>query len=169
MAEKSKAYFESELSGIAPCTEEENVSLFFASRQGNKDAEARFIEGNLYRVYEAARYFSGTGVPHMDLVQEGSLALLIAFRSLESPSGIGPETDRAIREAMERFAEEETNSAKASSELARRLNLLDEQAAELCEKLDREPTAEELADSMRMDPDDVRYLMRVALSAVKKD
>ena len=48
-------------------------------------------------------------------------------------------------------------------------NLLDEQTADLCDRLEREPSAEELAESMELDPDDVRYLMRIALSAAKKD
>lgn len=169
MAEKSKAYFESELSGIAPCTDEENISLFFADRKGDRAAESRFIEGNLHRVYEAARYFASQDIPGMDLVQEGSLALLLSFRSLESPSDIGETLDAAIREAMERFVTEETNSTAASRELVRRLNALDELTVEMSEKLEREPSAEELAAVMDMDPDDIRYLMRIALTAINKD
>ena len=72
-------------------------------------------------------------------------------------------------EAMEAFLESEEEAQKAGEELKTMLNVIDEVCVRLTEDLGREPTAEEVAEKIGRDPSDVKYLMRIALSAVKKD
>ena len=58
---------------------------------------------------------------------------------------------------------------RAKEELKVRLNVIDEVCVRLAEEYGREETAEEVAEKMKMDPEDVRYLMKIALSAIKRD
>ena len=171
MAEdNSRFYFERELSQITPCTEEEMEELFSRAGFGDKEALSRLVEGNMFRVAEAAHYFSRNKIQYMDLIQEGNMALFLFCSSEEFFDENTPyRMDNAIREAMEDFILQEEDSEKASQELKNVLNLIDEVCVDLTDELDREPTAEEVAAKIGRDPSDVRYLMRIALSAIKKD
>ena len=71
MAEKSRAYYEEELRGIEPCTEDEMKQLVPALMCQDRKARDRFIEGNLHRVFDAAAFFTTKNISFMDLVQEG--------------------------------------------------------------------------------------------------
>ena len=170
MPDVSREYYERELQHISRCTEEEMESLFPQAFSGNKEAVSRLVEGNMYRVREAASWFSKDRPYFMDLVQEGNMALFLFITSEEYYSDASPyRMDAAIREAMENFVSEEEESDRAKNELKTMLNVIDEVTIRLTEELGREPTAEEVAAKIGRDPSDVRYLLRIALSAVKKD
>jgi len=47
--------------------------------------------------------------------------------------------------------------------------VIDEVCVRLTEEFGREPTAEEVAMKIGREPSEVKYLMRIALSAIKKD
>jgi len=170
MEESVKNLYEEELSAIKPCTEEEMAALFEKLQNGDAKAESRLLEGNLYRVIEAANYFENEQVPAMDLIQEGNMALLLAIRGVKK---YGKDTDAifniAIRGAMEDYLAQEEDSNKAAEELKVKLNVIDEVCIRLADELGREATADEVAAKINMDVDDVKYLMRIALSAINKD
>ena len=170
MKETSRDFLERELNQISRCTEEEMDTLFPMAYSGDTEAVSRLVEGNMYRVMEAAAYYAKGKVNFMDLVQEGNLALFLFCTSEEYFSEASPwRMDAAIREAMEAFLETEEEAQKAGEELKTMLNVIDEVCVRLTEDLGREPTAEEVAEKIGRDPSDVKYLMRIALSAVKKD
>jgi len=168
--EKVIDLYDEELSTIHPCTEEEMIDLFEKKVNGDTSAEDRLLEGNLHLVKEAAAYFESETVPEMDLIQEGNIALLLAIRSTKA---YRKDTEAvfttAIRGAMEDYLEQEENSTKAADELKVRLNVMDEVCVRLANELGREATAEEVAEKMQMEVSDVKYLMRIALSAIKRD
>jgi len=170
MAEKSRAYYEEDLRGIEPCSEAEMKELIPRILSGDRTARNRFVEGNLHRVYDAAAFFATETVQFMDLVQEGNLKLMLLSQELSSDAAsYGAFLNREINTAMEDYVTEEEDSERAKEELKVRLNVLDEVCVRLAEEYGREATAEEVAEKMNMDPDDVRYLMKIALSAIKRD
>ena len=167
MNEQLKALYLNELSGIPRCSREEMERLF---SEGTEDAKKRLIEGNLYRVAEAASFFESQVSPFMDLVQEGSLALtMFVYETFSFEPDVEARMDLKIHEALRDFAAQEENSRKAAEELSVRLNVLNEVTVRLAEELGREATAEEVGKKTGMDPEDVRYLMRIALAAVNKE
>ena len=170
MKESSKEFFEREINQIPHCTEEEMEDLMPAAYNGDQNAVSRLVEGNMFRVMEAASYFTKGKLNFMDLVQEGNLALFMFCTSEEyySESSVW-RMDAAIREAMENYAEAEDEASKSAEELKTMLNVIDEVCVRLTEEFGREPNAEEVAEKIGREPSDVRYLMRIALSAVKKD
>jgi len=167
MNEALKSLYLEEVDGIKRCTAEEMEQLFM---EGSDEAKARLIEGNLFRVTEAARFFESPVAAFMDLVQEGSLALTMFVHAQDGFSkSTEAEMDAAIDEALRTYAAQEEDSRKAGEELSVRLNVLNEVCVKLAEELGREATAEEVGKKVNMDPEDVRYLMRIALTAVNKD
>ena len=169
MAEKSKAYYEEDLQGITDCTEEEMQDLVRRIHAGDERAKDRFVEGNLRRVYEAAAFFETENIQLMDLVQEGNLKLLMLLHDLPEDASYGALLNREINSALEDYVSQEEDSDRAKEELKVRLNVIDEVCVRLAEEYGREATAEEVAEKMNMDPEDVRYLMKIALSAIKRD
>lgn len=167
---KIKELYMAEASAIPPCTDDEMAELFPKMIAGDEKAKNRLIEGNMFRVNEAAAYFETPDVRFLDLVQEGNMALIMKIAELTAfTDDTGAELDNAIREAMQNFCEEEGEEAKAGAELAVKLNVIDEVCVRIAEEKGREATAEEVAEKMQMDVEDIKYLMRIALNAIKKD
>ncbi len=170
MADRSKELYLAEYARIKPCTPGENKSLMQKKAAGDESVVNRLVEGNMFRVNEAASALSGSGALFMDLVQEGSLALFMALRDIETyGESFEEKLDALIFDSMKSFLSEEEDSKKAGQELSDRLNLIDRACVLLAEKHGREATAAEVAEVVEMEEEDVRYLMRIALNAVKKE
>lgn len=170
MSERSKELYLSEYAAIRPLSPAENAELMQLKAAGDETAVTRLVEGNMFRVNEAASCIKGGSRLFMDLVQEGSLALFMAVAEFEEyEEGFEALLDARILDAMKAFLEEEEESAKAGQELSDKLNLIDKVCEMLAEKHGREATAEEVAEIMQMEVDDIRYLMRIALNAIKKE
>ena len=92
---------------------------------------------------------------------------------LKSETALQKDTEfrlkQTVKDGIVAFVDAEKESMMSGAELSRRLNLLDRVTMELTEKLDRAPTADEVAELLKMDVGDVRYLMGIALSAINKD
>ena len=166
---KALTLFEEELKAFDALGDEEMRSLL---QREKDDAEAseRFLTGNLHRALRIAREFEAEPVDPMDLIQEGSLAILSFFQAENAWEEDSSERlDQAIREAAAAFAEEEKLSRETAKELASKLNMLDFLTTKIAEKTGREATVEELSQAMGLPEDEVDYLLRVALSAVSKE
>ncbi|HTA24203.1 MAG TPA: sigma-70 family RNA polymerase sigma factor [Terriglobales bacterium] len=89
------ALYVKEISNVEPLTNDEETKLFreLAGRpgvwdQGREIVERRLIEGHLAQVVSIAQKHSTSGVPMLDLIQEGNLGLMNAIRNFaEKPIG----------------------------------------------------------------------------------
>lgn len=64
-------------------TAQEERDLARRCSQGDEDAIRRMVDCNLRLVVSVAREYAGRGVPLMDLVQEGSIGLLVAAKKFD--------------------------------------------------------------------------------------
>jgi RNA polymerase primary sigma factor len=94
------AMYISEVGSVKPLAKDEETKLFreLAGSGDWDDAREnvarRLIEGHLAQVLSIAQKYSASGVPMLDLIQEGNIALMTAVRSFaERP--IGDFTDYA--------------------------------------------------------------------------
>ena len=166
---KALTLFEEELKAFEPLTDEEMRSLLLKEKD-DADASGRFLEGNLHRTLRIAREFESAPVDPMDLIQEGSLAILSFFQTEKAWTEDSSERlDETIRAAAEAFVAEEQQSLDTAKELASKLNMLDFLTTKIAEKTGREATKEELAQAMDLPEDEIDYLLRVALSAINKE
>lgn len=167
---KARAYFEEELKNIIPLSEEESRSLLLDYQGGNEAAFTRLIEGNLFRVMDAVLYFSAEDADYMDLVQEGNLALVSCLSDFNGdPERFSEVLTSAIHDGMFRYMEEEKQNTRIKEEFLAKINTVDLLSREIAEKTGEAATAEQLASIMQIPEDEVDYLLRVALSAVKKE
>ena len=64
-------------------TPEEERELAMACAGGNEDAIRKMVNSNLRLVVSVAREYAGRGVPVLDLIQEGSIGLLVAAKRFD--------------------------------------------------------------------------------------
>ena len=62
---------------------EEERQLAMACAQGDMDAIRLMVNCNLRLVVSEAKKYTGRGVPLLDLIQEGSIGLLVAARKFD--------------------------------------------------------------------------------------
>src|SRR5215467_1977180 len=90
------AMYMRELSTIEPLTKNEETSLFHELRgtigtEHRETIERRLIESQLPLVASIAQKHKASGIPMLDLIQEGNLGLMNSVRSyVERPTGDFP-------------------------------------------------------------------------------
>ena len=64
-------------------TAQEERELAMRCAEGDEEAIRRMVNCNLRLVVSVAREYAGRGVPLLDLIQEGSIGLLVAARKFD--------------------------------------------------------------------------------------
>ena len=163
-----KMYLE-ELEGIRPYSEEEERDLVDAMVAGDESAKAQLIEGNLHRVVQMSQEYLGQGVLAADLVQEGNMALILGVDTYVPGTNFRVHMLTAIEDAMLEAIREQTGSEDASHTLAADANALMDATEVLAEELEREATAEELAEYLHISKERVEILVKISLDAMNLD
>lgn len=157
--------YQDELEKILPCSEEEQKQLVLRLVQGDSQVKKRLVEGNLERVMSIAEEYTGKGVRIEDLVAEGNLALALAVEEYQEGDFIFF-AEQAVRSAIEAALKEEDRYDETGANLAAMVNVMNEVSTRLAKEYGREATVTEIAEKMKMEEDQIRELMKIALSAV---
>jgi RNA polymerase sigma factor (sigma-70 family) len=126
-----------------------------------RDVKRRMIEANLRLVVSVAKRYLRSGVPLLDLVQEGNVGLIKAVDRFQYRRGFRFSTYAMwwIRQAITRGVADRARTIRIPVHLLEALNRLSRARRALTEKLGREPTPEELAQRMKMPAARVRLLL----------
>ena len=133
--------------------------------QGEEAAKKRLIEGHLKAVLEMASDYMEGPLPAGDLIQEANVALMLAADSYEGGdflSHLRTQVEAALKLALEEQKREE----ETSEEITARVNVLQEVSKVMAKELGREATVEELAEKMKMTPEEIKDIMKMTLDAI---
>ena len=143
-----------EIGQVPLLTAEQETELARAAQAGDEDARRHLSEANLRLVVSVAKRYAGRGLPFLDLIQEGNLGLMKAAEKFEPERGFKFSTyatwwiqGRTIRIPVH---------------LVESINRVKKTAGDLLRKNGREPTVEEIAVRLDMEPARVRELLQLA-------
>ncbi|KLV06763.1 RNA polymerase sigma factor RpoS [Photobacterium aquae] len=150
--------------GFSPLlTAEEEVLYARRALRGDEVARKRMIESNLRLVVKISRRYSNRGLALLDLVEEGNLGLIRAVEKFDPERGFRFSTYATwwIRQTIERAIMNQTRTIRLPIHVVKELNVYLRTARELAQKLDHEPTAEDIATKLDKSVEDVNRMLRL--------
>ena len=167
--DKSQSYWEKELEALKSLSDDEVTALVNAVKDHDVSARESLLNGLQKRVYEAAAGYETEKIPRMDLFQEGNVALVGFLDSYQGDAeNFLAGAMASVRSSMQRFASLEEVSIATGEALKTKLNVIDEITVRIAEQTGREPTAKEIADLLNTDEEEIKYLLGIALNAIRE-
>ena len=127
-------------------------------------AREHLITANSRLVISVAKKYMGRGVPFLDLIQEGNIGLIRAAKKFDYRRGHKFSTYATwwIRQAVTRAIADQGRTIRVPVHMGDQINRLLRTSHQLTQMLGRDPTTEELAESLGVTPKKVENMIQVA-------
>ena len=152
-----------EIGKIPLLNSEEELALAHRVVAGEKKAKDKMAEANMRLVVSIAKRYSGRGLDFLDLIQEGNTGLLRAVEKFDPDKGFKFSTYATwwIRQAITRAIADQARTIRIPVHMVETINKLLRTQRRMTQELNREPTIEELAKELEMEPEKVEYVMKI--------
>ena len=160
-----------DIRGLGLLTHTEEIDLAQRAAIGDELARQKLIQSNLRLVIAIARRYTSTGVPLIDLIQEGNLGLMRAAEKFDYRRGchFGTYATWWIRQAVSRAAGEQSRLIHLPEHVATRLRKVRRVAAQLSQENGLDPLPEQIATACNISVNEVIDLLGVIEQPVSLD
>jgi len=150
-----------EIGRFPQVTPDEEKELGRRIQQGDTAALRRLVEANLRFVVAYAKRYRHSRVSLLDLINEGNIGLIQAAKKFDPERNVKFITYAVwwIRQAILHALSEHGASFRLPQKQANVLYRLERSRQALGRELERNPTEQELADELGLEPEDVRVLL----------
>ena len=145
-------------------TQEQERELARLCAQGDENAIRQMVNCNLRLVVSVARDYAGRGVPLLDLIQEGSIGLLVAAKKFDYTMDYRFSTyaTKWIKQGVTRCLMNHGCIIRVPMHTAERIRKVTAARNRLLQENGTEPTLEELAQACELSVDKVRRLLQLS-------
>jgi RNA polymerase primary sigma factor len=152
-----------EIGKIPLLNAEEELALAQKVVAGDKKAKDKMAEANMRLVVSIAKRYSGRGLDFLDLIQEGNTGLLRAVEKFDPDKGFKFSTYATwwIRQAITRAIADQARTIRIPVHMVETINKLLRTQRRMTQELNREPSIEELAKELEMEPEKVEYVIKI--------
>jgi RNA polymerase primary sigma factor len=143
-----------EIGQVKLLTPEEELALAKKVKRGDKKARERMITANLRLVVRIARDYEGLGLPLLDLINEGNIGLMKGVERYDHKKGAKLSYYAAwwIKQSMMRALANQSKTIRLPVHVVDKMAHIRRAEVKLREAFGHEPTDQEIAEHLELDP-----------------
>lgn len=153
-----------EIGRIPLLTFDQEIALAKKVEKGDKEAKKTLVNSNLRLVVSIAKKYVGRGLTLLDLIQEGNQGLIRAVEKYDWRRGFKFSTYATwwIRQSITRAIADQARTIRIPVHMVENINRFLRTSRKLMQELGREPTPEEVAKVLQIDPEKALEIIKIS-------